>query len=357
MMRIQRRAGVLAVAVAVGLVPTVSGCGALKLEQLPAPKGVSGPVYHLTAQFADVSNLVQGAKVKLQGVVVGDVTSISTRDFHAEVRMEISTKFRLAEGSTFQIRFNTPLGEDFIAASEPSKGGPPLADGATIPVSQTAEAPGIEDTFAALSLLLNGGGLDKLHIIANELDQALKGRGATIRDTIVQLHTIITNFDAHKGDFDRALDSLARMSVALNKGTDLVDQALTEFPQVFTLLANDTKQVSVLLGKVAKLGDTVKGLLDRSQAAMLADFDALRPTLDALRAEEGNLVPTFNALIEFGKLFDRATPGDYVNASITVRFLLNAPGQKPVPGGTIYSGAEPSSSSDMLASLISGGQR
>jgi phospholipid/cholesterol/gamma-HCH transport system substrate-binding protein len=341
-----RRAVARAIAACTAAALALTGCGALKLEQLPSPAGVSGPTYHLTAQFGDVSGLVLGAKIKLQGVVIGDVTSISTRDFHAEVGMEVSKKFPLDAASTFQIRFTTPLGEDFIAASAPSKAtGHPFADGATVSMQQTGAAPGIEDTFAALSLLLNGGGLDKLHIIADELDKALSGRGSAVQDTLVQLHSVISDFDANKGEFDTALDNLNSMAKTLAASDNVVAAALGSFPQTFALLAQDTGEVRTLLGKVATLGTTVKGLLDRSQADMVADFDALRPTLDSLRSSETNLVPTFNALIDFGKDFDQATPGDYVNSSITIRFLLNAPGTKPVPGGQLYPGAEPTGQS------------
>src|SRR3954471_5288021 len=100
----------------------LSGCSA-SLEVLPAPKGVTGPTYHLTADFGDVLNLPEGAKVKLQGVVVGEVTSISTVDFRAEVGMDIAEKFPLPKGTQFQIRFATPLGEDFVAVTAPERSG------------------------------------------------------------------------------------------------------------------------------------------------------------------------------------------------------------------------------------------
>jgi phospholipid/cholesterol/gamma-HCH transport system substrate-binding protein len=348
-----------AAGVATGL---LAGCG-LKLEQLPSPKGVSGATYHVTAQFGDVSNLVEGAKVKLQGVVVGDVTSIKTRQFLADVTMEISKKFVLARTSTFQVRFNTPLGENFIAVTSPAvTGNDVLADGTTVPVAQTGEAPGIEDTFAAVSLLLNGGGLDKLHIIANELDAALKGRAGQVRDSLVQLHTVISNFVANNADFDKALDGLAAMSSSLARGDSLVAKALAQFPTTFATLATDTGQIRQLLDKVATLGDTVQGLLNRSESSLVADVQSLRPTLDSLTATQSNLIPSFDALIRFGQLFDRATPGDYVNINATIQFLLDSGAQRPPAGGTIHPGSEPTvtaastSSADAVASLVGGGR-
>ncbi|MCW2496884.1 MCE family protein [Jatrophihabitans sp.] len=329
----------------------LSGCSVVRLEQLPAPAGVSGPVYKIKAQFADVENLTEGAKVKLQGVVVGEVTSITTKDYVASVAMNIAKRFPLAKSATFQIRFTTPLGEDYVSVSSPAQPGTSvLAGNAVVPLAQTTEAPGIEDTFAALSLLLNGGGLDNIKTIVTELEAALSGRTSAARDSIARLDTVLSNFDAHKADLDKTLDGLRSLSKTLAAGTGLITDALQTFPATFQLLAQDTSRISQLLPKVATLGSSVKGLLDQSQSVILTDVDELHPTLDSLRASAADLLPTMTSLISFGRLFDRAAPGDYLNIDATVEFLLDAPAQRPtLPAATT------ATSSDAFSQLLSEG--
>lgn len=326
---------------ALAAVAVLGGCS-LGLEDLPAPSGTKGATYTLSARFGDVQNLALGAKVKLGGVVVGEVTDITTRNYEASVVMHVEKKFVLGKDARFQIRFTTPLGEDFVSIS--SKGHPAqgrLADGDTVPAQYTSNAPGIEDTFAALSTLLNGGGLNKLQTIATELDAAFKGRTSDARDALIKLHTVIANLDEHKADIDRTLDGLAALGTSLSKGTPVIEQALQLFPSTLQTLADDTARIRALLQRVGKLGTTVNGLLQRSQSAMLADFDNLRPTLDSLRARQGDLLPTFRALISVGKAIDRAVPGDYLNVSATIQFLLEAPPARPKKGGIVHEGAEP----------------
>ncbi len=330
----------------------LGGCS-LGLEDLPAPSGTSGPTYHVTAVFQDVQNLTLGAKVKLGGVVVGEVTSIKTADYRALVRMNLEKKFPLGRDAHFQIRFTTPLGEDFISiVARGSLGKGRLADGTKIPLADTATAPGIEDTFAAVSTLLNGGGLDKLQIIARELDNAFKGRTGSARDALIKLDTVISNLDTHKIDIDRVLDGLGRLATTLDRGTGVVRQALDLFPDTLSTLAQDTARIRGLLTRVSDLGSTIQGMLARSQTALLADFDNLRPTLDSLRAREGELIPTFQSLIQLGTSVRRAAPGDYLNISGTIQFLLNAPPAHPKPGGVIHPGAEPH---DAVEQLLTGG--
>jgi phospholipid/cholesterol/gamma-HCH transport system substrate-binding protein len=333
---------------------TLTGCG-FGLEQLPAPAGTSGPTYRISARFGDVQNLTLGAKVKLGGAVVGEVVSINTADYAASVGMNIERKFRVGKDATFQIRFTTPLGEDFVSIS--SRGTPGhgvLADGSVVPIANTSDAPGIEDTFAALSTLLNGGGLSKLQIIAHELDTAFRGRTSDARDALVNLDKLIANLDAHKIDIDRTLYGLAQLATTLNRSTGVVREALDLFPDTLQTLAGDTAHIRDLLDRVAQLGGRVDGLLHRSQDALLTDFDNLRPTLDALHARQRELLPTFRALIRLGRSVRRAAPGDYLNISATIQFLLDAPPARPRPGGVVRPGAEPHSA---VHRLLAGGAR
>lgn len=351
-----RRAPAALVAALVATAPLAAGCG-FSLNQLPSTGGVSGATYRLTAHFSDVGDLTVGAKVKLQGVVIGQVDAITTKNYDAAVAIDVSRRFALPADSTFEIRFTTPLGEDYIAVTAANGGsGPKLGGGATVGTRHTAEAPTIEDTFAALSLLLNGGGLGKLQVIVRELSTGLHGHVGAARDTLVQLRKVIGDLDIHKGDIDHLLTGMQQLSAQLDQRSGLITTALEQFPQTIDLLAQDTGQIRTLLGKVGQLGDTVKGLLDRGQQALLDDLDGLRPTLDALAASRDSLIPTFNSLVRFGDLFDRATPGDYLNLFINVQVPFAMPPQHPKqPAATIASPA--ASPSDAIASLLTGGLR
>jgi hypothetical protein len=101
--------------------------------------------------------------------------------------------------------------------------------------------------------------------------------------------------------------------------------------------------------------------LHRSQNALITDLDNLRPTLDSLRSQQAKLLPTFRSLIQLGKAVQRAAPGDYLNISGTIQFLLNSPPARPHPGGIIHHGAEPTAAdtapNDAVVELLTGGGR
>jgi phospholipid/cholesterol/gamma-HCH transport system substrate-binding protein len=128
-----------------------------------------------------------------------------------------------------------------------------------------------------------------------------------------------------------------------------VRQALATFPATLRLVADDTARISDVLQRLGRLGRTVRSVLDRSQDALLADLDELRPTLDSLAGSRGNLVPMFNSLVQFGTLLDRATPGDYLNLAVTSELLFDVPAQRPATAPASQN------STDAIRTLLGGG--
>ncbi|HJQ41639.1 MAG TPA: MlaD family protein [Jatrophihabitantaceae bacterium] len=351
-----RTARLVRAAAAAALAASMTSCGLPSLHVLPAPKPVPGKTYKISAVFTDALNVSEGAKVKQAGIVIGDVTDVSTHDYHAVVRMRISTKISLLPGTTAQIRFTSPLGEDYVALIEPTQpgSGPPLAAGATIPQSRTSSAPTIEDTFAALSLLLNGGGLNQLGTIVREVNRALGGRAGAVRDTLSRLNQVVRSLDAHKADIDVVISSLARISNQLSAERGVVGQALETFPPAVQVLADQLSRLDDLVVRVGKLGDRMQSVIARSQDALLADLDALRPTIEALASTRDSLPSTMQSLIRFGKLIDRAAPGDYLNSVATINVLF---GTQPAPLQTIPPSSSTVATMQSLLAAGAGGTR
>lgn len=314
------RAGVLAV----GAVLSLLACSAPDLNVLPAPPPVSGPTYHLGAEFKDALNLPLGAKVKQSGAVIGQVTDISTKNFVAHVDMDISRSVRLPVGTTAQVRFTTPLGEDYVAIYPPQRASGKYlqADDVLTPAS-TSSAPTIEDAFAALSLLLNGGGIDQIATIVHELDATISGRTGTIRTVLNRMHQLVGALNSHRGDIDRALTGLHKLAVTLGAGDAVINQALQQFPAALRIVAGQTGKLNELLTHVSQLGGVTQNVLNRSTNTLLADLDDLRPALHSLVQVRSSIVPTMAVLTQFGRNIEQATPGDYVDANGTLNLIFN----------------------------------
>jgi phospholipid/cholesterol/gamma-HCH transport system substrate-binding protein len=346
-----RRRGTLLAGLALVLV-LVGGCSVPSLRSLPAPQAVSGPTYRLTADFEDALNLPIGAKVKVNGAVIGQVTQIRTSDFRAHITLRIAKDQRLPVGTKAQIRFTTPLGELYVAMYPPAKGSRFLEDGAHLSAAETTAAPTIEDAFAALSTLINGGGLDQIGILVTELNKSLHGNERPVRDLLHRLDALVTDFNVHRSDFDKALAGLNALATELAAGDNVIDQALTTFTPALRLLNSETGQLNALLDHVSALGRVTERALHRGTSALLDDLDHARPVLASLAGVRNRLAPTMRGLVAFGKVLTGNAPGDYLNAVATV--TLDFTGSAVLPSTTGSTNAA-TDSQDAIKVLLGGG--
>ena len=103
---------------------------------------------------------------------------------------------------------------------------------------RSRSVPDLEEVFGALSLLLNGGGLEQLQTISTELSAALTGRETNVKGFLHQIDTFIGGLDANKSEIVRALDSLNRLSKSLVDQKQTIATALTDIAPGLKILAD-----------------------------------------------------------------------------------------------------------------------
>ena len=111
------------------------------------------------------------------------------------------------------LRQSSLLGEKYIELSPPppEEASGKLADGALIPIERTNRNTDIEEVLGALSMLLNGGGVEQLQNIAQELNNALEGNEPDIRATLANVDTLVSTLDESKSDITRAIDGVNQL--------------------------------------------------------------------------------------------------------------------------------------------------
>ncbi|MFG2057560.1 MCE family protein [Micromonospora sp. NPDC048930] len=315
-----RRLRLLAAALTVALLPT--GCGLPDIADLPLPGGKpAGAGYTVTAEFADVLDLVPRAAVKVDDVTVGTVEKISLSGWHARVRLRIDRAVRLPANATAAVRQSSLLGEKYVTVSppptEPARGR--LADGDLIPLSRTSRGAEVEEVLAALGLLLNGGGLAQIRTINEELGRALAGREADLRDTLTQLDTFIGGLDRQKNDIVRAIDALDRLTGRLARQRQVVGDALAALDPGLTVLAGQRAQLTRALTALGQLGTVGTRVVERSREDTVAGVKALQPILEQLARAGDDLPKSMDFMLSFPfpPNVTGAIVGDFVNLSVT----------------------------------------
>lgn len=320
--RARRRRGHVLAAVA-GVAMVASSCG-IGLQQLPTPGGPSGPTYTIHARFADVLNLPVGADVREGVAIVGAVTDITTHNFVADLTLAIDRGVRLPLGTTAQIRFESPLGDDFVQLTPPTPktSAAFLGNGATLPESATTTAPSIEDTLAALAAVLNGSGLAQVETIISQLDQALAGNTGNVRALLDDLDTLTGSLADNRVALDQALASMASLTGELANGSAVITQGLTTITPAVETLASDNQALDRLVASVNQVTQTAITVADQSGQATVADVDALVPVVTQLVGVDSQLGGDLAALARFERVFPTVTPGDYLQLGLTLHVTL-----------------------------------
>ncbi|MFI7007207.1 MCE family protein [Streptomyces sp. NPDC050145] len=311
--------------------PSFSG-----IEDLPLPGGadLGDHPYTVTADMKDVLSLVPQSAVKVNDVAVGRVTKIrlgSGRNWNARVTMRINGDVQLPANTGARLEQSSLLGEKYVQLVEPAKGATgALTAGDRIPLSRTGRNSEVEEVFGALSLLLNGGGVNQLKSITKELNSALGGRESEVRSTLRRVNTLVTNLDTHRGDITAALDGVNRLSATLAHRKEDVATVLTDLSPGLKTLEDQRGSLMTMLRSLDRLSGVAVDTVDRGKADMVADLKAIAPTLKALADSGKDLPDSLQVLLTYPFTDEvlRGVKGDYLNVYLS---MTAAPGTQLIP--------------------------
>ncbi|MBO0856011.1 MAG: MCE family protein [Nocardia sp.] len=295
--RAARGAGAVAVLGTTALL--VASCASDGIYSVPLPGGadVGSHPMHVDIRFDDVLDLVPQSAVKVDGVAVGRVQSIDIAPdgWTASVHTVINSSVNLPAGALAAVKQSNLLGEKFVDLSAPQQGdlSGRLRDGAVIPVSRTRHAVEIEQLLGALSLLLNGGGVAQLQPIVVEMNKALGGRENRVRSLLNQADTLIDGLNQQVGDIQRALDGLDTLSSRVERQDGQIGKILDELPAGIKILDQQRPELIGLLKQLDRVGQAGYDVLEKSNANLISDLRALRPTLQELGRSAPDLVTAF----------------------------------------------------------------
>jgi phospholipid/cholesterol/gamma-HCH transport system substrate-binding protein len=328
----------------------LGGC-ALSLQSLPKLAGTSGATYPVRAVFANVLNLPDDAQVRLGAEVVGEVSSISTQNFQADLTLSIEHSVRLLVGTTAQIRFDNPLGEEYVLLQAPVASSVAAAGGtarfiqpdAAIAENDTSTAPSVEDTFGALSLVLNGGGLNQLQTIIHELNNTFNSNQPQIRSFLTTIDTGVRTVAGGRAVIDAALASIENLTEKLNAGRSTIANGVDTIGPAVGVLASENTQISSLLGELSNLGVIGTRVAEESGQNSVTDVKDLLPVVDQLVSVSHQIGPDLADLARFEAETPKVAPGAYLQVNVIANVLLPPGGFEPTGPGTSTASAGGSS--------------
>ncbi len=266
--------------------------------------------YKVRAIFDDAGNVISGEQVKIAGVTVGKVGSVTpTPQAKAAVVLEITKDgfkdFR-ADASC-EIRPQALIGEKYVdcrPTQERAEGTPlppPLqkirsgeGEGERLLPVQNNSSPVDVDLLGDISRLPER---QRLTIILNELGAGLAGRGSDLKEVIRRANPALR-------EFDKVLAILASQNKVLSKLAVDSDRALVPFARVREHFANFLAESN----KVSQATAAQRGALDQNLKDFPPFLRELGPAMERLEKFAEQATPVFTNL-------NKAAPG--VNTTFT----------------------------------------
>ncbi|MFI0370352.1 MCE family protein [Actinomadura sp. 1N219] len=329
-----RRTWLAGVAAAVAGAVALSGCSFNGVESIPLPGGAdlgSNPKT-VKIEFENVLDLVPQSAVKVNDVSVGRVDKIDLAGgargtggqsgWHAVVTVKMRGDVRLPDNAVATIGQTSLLGEKFVQIEPPRNEAPAgeLASGDLIPLNRTIKGTEIEEVLSAMSLLLNGGGLEQVSTISHELQAAMSGREPTIRSVLHRVNTFAGTLDRNRAAITRALDSIDRLTGKLSAERKTIQDTIDETGPAISVLDRNRADLTKMLVALNKLSRTTTYVIDQSKADLLANLQDLDKILRNLNKAGSDLPKSLESLITFPfpATFGNTIEGDYGNVRLTL---------------------------------------
>jgi len=295
---------------------------------LPGTKGVGPGAYTIQAQLPDVQNLKENSRVQVNDVTVGNVTKVELQDWHALVTMTLDGNVDLPSNTTATIGQTSLLGSVHVELAPP-KDIPPvgkLKNGSLIPLSSGGAFPSTEQTLAAVSMVLNGGGLGNVQDVTKALSTAFSGREQDLRSLLEQLDKFAGYLNDQKDDIIAATDSLNNLVGQFADQKPVVDKALKTIPDALAVLKNEQQDLVNALAELSKFSALAADSVGQTKTNLVQELKDLGPVLQSL-ADSG---PALTRSLDFFATYPFPKPtipkwirGDYGNLTAIMDLTLS----------------------------------
>ncbi|MET0701609.1 MAG: virulence factor Mce family protein [Mycobacterium sp.] len=308
----------------------VSGCEWRGANSLPLPgtEGQGPGAYTIEAQMPDVDNIDKNSRVRVGDVTVGNVIGIERQGWHALLTLRLNGDVNLPANATATIGQTSLLGSKHVELAPPKDLAPEgkLHEGSLIPLASAGSYPNTEKTLAALSLVLNGGGVGQLQEIIEALSTGFANRDQDLRSLIEQLNQFVGHLNDQTGDIIAATDSLNRLVGQLAGQKPVLDKALNTLPDALSVLNEQRDNLAGALTELGKFSALTADTVGQTKENLVKELKDLGPVLQSL-ADAG---PAMTRSLSFFATFPWANEtltnwvrGDYGNLTAVIDLTLS----------------------------------
>ncbi len=245
------------------------------------PKATTISRTQLVAYFDNTNGLFVGDEIRILGVPVGEIDRIDVEPQRAKVSFWVDDKYKVPADAKAVILAPSLVTARAIQLTPAYTSGPSLGDGAVIPRERTAVPVEWDDVRIQLQRLTEmlqptqAGGTSTLGSLVNTAADNLRGRGASIHDTLVKLSQATSALGDHSTDLFSTLRNLSLLVSALQDSSDLMKQLNRNLAAVSGALADQPDAVGDAVRDVSDVSREVSTFVAHNRESLGTTSDKL----------------------------------------------------------------------------------
>ena len=229
--------------------------------------------------------LLEGSDVKVRGLIVGSVKSITSDGDGATITLHLQPNQakQLPDNVSARLIPKTIFGEKYVDLLIPeSPSDRKLSDGDVIPEDRTTPTLEINQALNDLLPLLRTVKPAQLNMTLTALATAVSGRGEQLGRTIEQLDAYFRQINPHLPALQHDLRAVVGVARTYEEAAGPLMQVLADLTVTGTTIIQREQQLAAFLGDMAGAADATRDLLERNEVNILRVNKVNRPVLELL---------------------------------------------------------------------------
>lgn len=223
--------------------------------------------------------LPQFGDVRMHGMIVGQIRSVSQSDGHAVITLGIDPNLAkdIPSNVGVEILPTTLFGQKYVEFTDPAKpSGQHLFDGQVIDTGVTT-TPELETVLARLYPLLKAVRPADLNITLNALQQGLLGRGEELGQTFTRMNSYLRAMNVHMPTLRADLSKLAGVAQAYSIAAPDLVSILRNATTTARTVSSQAPELAALIGDFTALGNDGASLLEQNGNAIITEARLAEP--------------------------------------------------------------------------------
>jgi phospholipid/cholesterol/gamma-HCH transport system substrate-binding protein len=291
-----------------------------------------GTTREYKAEFTDATGVVKGDDIRIAGVKVGTVKKVEIVErTRALVTFTVERTTSLSKATRADIRFRNLVGQRYISLSDAIGDTERLAEGATIPVSQTSPALDLTVLFNGFKPLFEALTPSDVNKLSYELVQVFQGEGGTLEGLLAHTASVTSTLADRDAIIGALIDNLNEVLAHIGSRDDQLNRLISTFRTFVGGLKGDRRAILGSLDEISTLTDETAGLVQGIREPFVEDIKQLRTVAENLDRNKGELDRALQVLpIKLEKVGRTAIYGSWFNF-----YLCQFQGNVRVAGVTV----------------------